>query len=393
MKRSSFLTVSLATGGAAVFGFRTAGRASSAFAPNAWIELRADGVIVITVPMAELGQGVGTALPMLAADELDAEWSRVVVRTAPADKRTYGDQGIGGSRSMRTKAAKFREAGASVRAMLVDAAAARWNVPAADCRTSAGTVHHDASARTARYESLIADAAALRAPQKPVLKKRDAFTLIGKPMGLRESRSKSTGAAVYALDVRLRGMLYASIERAPRRGARIAGYDENGARSVPGVRHVFALEQPPVRDAFPFWSGVAVLADSTWAALQGRRLLRVRWAGGDDTHASSATIRADLLAGLAGDAPVALDRGDVNAAFARGARSLEAVYETTLQAHCTMEPQNATADVRSYRCDVWAPTQSPADIQDGAAEITGLPRRIDHRAPSARGRRFRPPQR
>lgn len=373
MKRAAFLTVSLAAGGAAVFGFRTQARAAGVFAPNAWIELRADGVVAITVPMAELGQGVATALPMLAADELDADWSRVVVRTAPADKRTYGDQGIGGSRSMRTKTTAFREAGASVRAMLVGAAASRWDVPAAQCRTAAGTVYHDASGRAAPYETLIELVVSRDAPRKPALKQRDAFTLIGKPTGLREARAKSTGTAVYALDVRLRGMLYASIERAPRRGARIAGYDEKAAHGVAGVRHVFALEHPPVRDAFPFWPGVAVVAESYWAALQGRRLLRVRWTAGDSAHASSATMRADLLAGLGGDAPSAIDRGDVSAAFASAARVVEAVYETTLQAHCTMEPQNATADVRSSRCDVWAPTQSPADIQAGAAEITGLP--------------------
>jgi isoquinoline 1-oxidoreductase subunit beta len=372
VRRDEFLTASLAAGGAVVFGFRAGARAAAAFAPNAWIELRPDGRITITVPMSELGQGVATALPMLAADELDADWSRVVVRSAPADKSRYGDQGIGGSRSLRTKTAKFREAGASVREMLVAAAAGTWNVPPSQCRTSAANVYHDASGRVASYASLIEAVALQTPPPKPVLKKREAFTLIGKPMGLREAGIKSTGQAVYALDVRLRGMLYASIERAPRPGARIAGYDQNAARTVAGVQHVIALDRPPVRDAYPFWPGVAVLADSSWAALAGRKLLRLRWSGGDHANASSATIRADLLAGLSGEAPAAVDRGNVDEAF-RAVTPLEAVYETTLQAHCTMEPLNATADVRSYRCEVWAPTQSPADVQDGAAEITGLP--------------------
>ena len=147
MKRNAFLTASLAAGGAVVFGFPTTARAAGSFAPNAWIELHPDGRITITVPMTDLGQGVATALPMLAADELDADWSRVDVRTAPADKRTYGDQGIGGSRSLRTKTKKFREAGAAVRAMLVAAAAGGWGVPASQCRTAASKVYHDASGR------------------------------------------------------------------------------------------------------------------------------------------------------------------------------------------------------------------------------------------------------
>ncbi|MDB5070927.1 MAG: molybdopterin-binding xanthine dehydrogenase [Candidatus Eremiobacteraeota bacterium] len=371
MKRSRFLLASAAAGGALVIG-PARSRAAAAFEPTPWVRLEPGGGATITVHVSELGQGVNTGLAMLLADELDLDWRRVRVVTAGADGKRYGNQGIGGSRTMRTSAKKFRTAGAATRSVLVAAAARRWGVEPASCTTRDGTVRHAASGRSVAYAELLTDAAQLPLPQSPALKARSELRIVGKPRPLLEARDKSSGRAVYAMDVRRPGMLVAVVERAPHAGATIAAVHDDAARTIPGVHGIVRLDTNPYPDQF-VWPGVAVLARDTWSALAGRRALRVNWADGPDANADSDAVRARLIALL--DAPAALtsksSKGDVRAALAD--KTIEATYESPIQCHAQLEPSNALADVRVDRCEIWAPTQSPDDVLGAARAVTGFP--------------------
>ena len=371
MRRAAFVLGSAALGGALVVG-PALSRAAAPFEPTPWVRLEPDGSATVTVHVAELGQGVNTSLAMLLADELDLAWPRVRVVTAGADAKRYGNQGIGGSRTLRTSTKKFRTAGAATRAVLVAAAARRWGVDAATCVTGDGTVRHPPSARTAPYCTLLADAAQLPLPQNPPLKARSQLRIAGTSHGQLEARDKSSGRAVYAMDVRRPGMLVAVVERAPHAGATIAAVHDEAARRVAGVTGVMRLDDNPYPDQF-VWPGVAVLGRDTWSALAGRRALRVDWTDGPGAAIDSDAVRSRLAALL--DAPAALtapsSKGDVGAAVAH--RTVEATYESPIQCHAQLEPSNALADVRIDRCEIWAPTQSPADILGAARAVTGLP--------------------
>ena len=373
MKRGIFLAITAAASGAVTLGLPLSSAPSNAFDPSMWLSIDEQGVVTITIPMAEMGQGVNTALAMALVDELDAVWSQVHVETAVADKSRYGDQGIGGSRSMRKRTLPFRQAGATARQMLAEAAAARWGVSVVTCRTSDGCVWHDGTERRALYGSLVADAARRPLPADPKLKTRSEFRLIGKPQSLIEAEIKSSGKAMYGIDVRRPGMFYASIERAPRLGAELLSFDRNSAEAISGVRAIVVLDTPPFEDAFPFWRGLAVVADSYWSALKGRRALNARWSDGPNATVGSAQIFRTLQDDKNQDAFTAASIGDVGGAQKRSVKTIEATYYTPLQAHATMEPQNAVADVREGSCEVWLGTQSPTAVQEAAAKITRLP--------------------
>jgi isoquinoline 1-oxidoreductase subunit beta len=373
MKRSRFVTVSLAGGGALLFGFSSPAFASPPFTPNVWLSLAPSGITTVTIPMAELGQGVGTALAMLIVDELDGDWSRVVVSMANANGEKYGDQGIGGSRSMRKQSGPFRQAGATARAMLVSAASQKWSVPSAECRAEKGAVYHIPTSRRLAYTDLLEAASRAVVDDSVPLKGRSEFRIIGKRLPLLEARAKSTGAAKYGIDAHTPGTLYASIEHAPRLGAALLSDDRDSVLRMPGVRAVVPLLEPAFPNVFPFRAGIAVLAESYWAAYKARRHLRASWSDGPFIQTSTASIRTDLERGLEHPGSVGLATGNVGAGFSSAAKSIEAVYENPLQAHATLEPQNATANVRAAGCVVWASTQDPVAIQRAAAAITGLP--------------------
>lgn len=371
VNRRAFIVATLAAGGALRLGFATRVSAAGALNTNPLLALEPSGTVLVTLPMSDIGQGIATALAMALADELDADWNAVRVVPAQADAARYGDQGIGGSRTMRKNTLRFRQAGAAMRVRLVGAAATRWNVTPDACRTAASVVFCDAAGQRAPYAELIAAAAALDPPRVPPLKEPSRFVYIGKPMGLLGAAAKSSGAAVYGIDNRRPQMLYASIERAPRLGATLLGFNER-VQSMRAVRAVVPIRKPPTPDAFPFTPSIAVVADSYWAALQGRKALAARWSDGPNAGVSSEAIRAGLLAGADGAFFVGKSAGDVDSAFRAAHRIVSADYETPLQAHATMEPQNAIADVRADRVEIWAPTQGPVDIQTAAAQFTGL---------------------
>lgn len=347
------------------------------FIPNAFIRIDSSGVVTITVARPEIGQGVRTALPMLVAEELDADWSGIRIEQALAVSRTvYGSQHAGGSQSVRVGWEPLRRAGAMARAMLVLAAAQRWNVEVGGCETHSGVVSHPATGRTLKYGEIVTAAALLPPPSRITLKDPTRYSLVGKPRPQLDGPAIVHGAQRFGLDTRVPGMLFASIERAPIFGAKIESIDDRAARAIIGVHDVVRIDA----DALPGFgdndprpaNGVAVIAASTWIAFKARRALRVTWSGGTPNEDSER--RLSECQQLAARVPERIVRndGDFDKAFATAAQRLEAVYELPLLAHAPMEPMNCAADVRQNRCDVWAPTQNPAGARGVAARISGL---------------------
>jgi isoquinoline 1-oxidoreductase beta subunit len=383
--RRDFLTVSATAVGGLLLGVwlppsgepARAGRAAEVFEPNAFLRIEPSGVVTIVVPRPDMGTGVRTALAMLVADELDADWSTIRIEQADLDENRYGPQYAGGSAVVRTSWEPLRRAGAAARMLLVSAAARGWGVDPSQCRTTEGAIVHAATGRRATYGTLVAEARTLPVPDTVVLKQPAERRIIGRPTRSLDAPAIVRGSITYGIDVRLRGMLHAVIERSPVFGGQVGRVDDHLARARAGVRSVVRINA----DSFPRFgddspkkaNGVAVVADSTWSAIQGRRALVVEW---DPRGGESESTRAMRLAAVDAtrDAPrfVARHEGDVEAALASAARRLDAVYEVPLLAHATMEPMNCTADVTSDRCEIWAPTQNPQAVRDVAAVITGL---------------------
>lgn len=364
--RRGFIKIGAVAGTGLLLGVRvperSGGETRAPFEPNVFLRIDPDGDITIWVARSDMGQGVRTALPMIVADELDADWSRVRVVQADAHTRNYGRMMTVGSTSVRNGAwTPLRMAGATARAMLVAAAAARWGVPASELRTSKSRVTHQGSGRSASYGELADAAGAMPQPADVKLKEPSQFTLIGTRVPLIDTKDKVTGKAVYGTDVRVPGMLFATVVHPPVFGARVASFDATRARAVAGVKHVVELSQ-----------GVAVVADSTWSALKGARALSVQWNNGD--FAMSTPEIFGMFAELAKQPGANARReGDAAAALGGATRRIQATYQAPYLAHATMEPMNCTADVGRDRCEIWAPTQNPQGTQTAAAQLAGLP--------------------
>lgn len=375
LSRRALIELGLGAGAAFVLEFslgtRTlrAARPSLAepFRPNAWLAIDETGDVTITVAKSEMGQGVWTTLPMLIAEELDVEWSRVRVRQADAEIGSEY-QNTGGSSSTVDSWDMLRRAGAAARQMLLTAAAARWNVAPIECSTSAGRVMHGASNRSVPYEELIADARSVPVPDPGSVSLRDPaeFKIIGRRLSRLDTPLKISGQAIYGIDVRVPGMLYAVVARCPYLGGRLESHDGAKALLVPGVRHVLVLRSfgAPLH----LRGGVAVVADSTWAAMEGRRALSVTWSPGPNSAVSSASINESFHAAAATRGKVTSSSGDVDAAFASAA-PVVAAYEYPYLAHATMEPNNCTVALSGGRAEVWAPTQYPPNAQAVAAAM------------------------
>ena len=366
--RREFIKLGAVAGGGLLLGVHVpwprtpAAAAAAPFQPNVFLRITPDGLVTIWCARSDMGQGVRTALPMIVAEELDADWSRVRVEQADAHPSSYGRMMTVGSSSVRNGAwMPLRRAGAAAREMLVSAAAARWGVKTSECATGSGRVTHSGSGRSLGYGELAEAASALPVPATPVLKDPSRFRLVGTRVRELDGPAKVSGQAVFGADVRVPGMLFATAVHPPRFGDRVGSFDPVRALAVPGVRKVVKISQ-----------GVAVVAESTWAALQGARALEVKWEDGGFS-ASSAGIFRDFALLARRPGVEAEKRGDAPAALAGAARRIEAVYEAPYLAHATMEPMNCTADVRADRCEIWAPTQNPQSTQTTAARITGLP--------------------
>jgi isoquinoline 1-oxidoreductase beta subunit len=344
---------------------------------TAFIRIGADDFVTIVVPRPDMGQGSRTSLPMLVAEELDADWSLVRIEQADLDEERYGDQYAGGSTSVRAGWEPLRRAGAAARWMLVEAAALRWGVEPSQCETGPGVVRYPAGGLAARYGELAAEAATRPVPDDPPLKDPADYRIIGRPTRQLDAPDVVVGNAIYGLDVKRPGMLHAVIERAPVFGGRLVSVDPSGAMGVPGVRHVIevpgsAMRVPPNEPLVA--DGVAVLADSLWAAMEGRRALQVEWEAGPGAKESTEAFWARCEAAASRPDPtVVREDGDVDAALDDAARTVRAVYRLPFLAHAQMEPLNCVAEVSRNGCEIWAPTQNPAGARDVAAAVTGLP--------------------
>ena len=345
--------------------------------------MSAGGDVKIWCGKSEMGQGVRTSLPMIVAEELSCDWRRVQVVPADLDPK-FGDQLTGGSGSVRTSYDNLRKAGAAAREMLISAAAIEWNVSHSECHAEIGSVTHLGTSRSMAYAELIAAATAIQPPADPPLKKPAEFRLIGKATLRTDTPQKVDGSARFGIDVRVPGMLIASVERCPVYGGTPRSFNAAEVKSVPHVRAVFELKSAHLTHQFGETSGpgsrnytcagVAVVADSTWAALQARKLLKVEWNEPPLSAESTASLREKMLHLASQPCPVIRNDGDFEKAHATASKKIEAVYELPFLAHATMEPMNCTAHVRDGGCELWAPTQVPAAAADSVAQALGIPR-------------------
>ena len=349
-----------------------------------FVEIKPDNRVIIGVAQPEIGQGVRTSMPMLVAEELDVDWSAVTVRqmplgivkTADGYDWKYGGQGAGGSTAVTDNWGYLREVGATARQMLVMAAAEHWGVPRAQCHTEPGIVVCDTLGARLSYSELAARAAKLPVPEeKPVFKDLSDHRIIGKPQKVVDAREIVTGQSRYGIDAEMPGMRYAAIERCPYLDGTVASVDDSAARQVPGVLDVFAIDGPKPGEPFLILaSGVAVVADSTWAALQGRRALKVDWNKGPHANENTDSFWKQAADLLAGTGQVVRDDGDFDQALAQSETVVEARYEIPFVNHAPLEPQNCIVSIEQDRALVIAPTQMPSGANRAVAAVTDLPR-------------------
>jgi isoquinoline 1-oxidoreductase subunit beta len=375
LDRRSFLKTGIAGATGLVVAFYLPGKREvlAAAAPNApqvmnaFIQITPDDKVTILINKSEMGQGVETSLAMLAAEELGCDWKRIHTEFAPAATvyfdPAFGMQGTGGSQSIHSAWIPMRQAGAAARIMLISAAAQKWGVDASECHAVDGTVVHAATKRSATFGSLAEAAAQIPPPQvKPQdLKDSSMFTIVGKPTKRLDTPKKVNGTAGFGIDVRLPGMLHASVEHCPVFGGKVASFDATKAKAIPGVKDVIQIP-----------TGVAVVADNTWTAFQGRKALDIKWDEGPNAALTSATIRQSFQDACETPGVVSRKEGDAASGLASAAQKIEAVYEAPYQAHATMEPMNGTADVRADGVDLWVPTQFQTPSQGMGAGISGL---------------------
>jgi len=371
MSRRDFLKTGTLLGGGLVLGISLPSCVTrhpdtiEPFAPNAFVRIGPDERIIVVVNKSEMGQGVYTSLPMLLAEELEADWKTISVQAAPVDHAydhtEWGPvQGTGGSSSIRSEWDRFREAGAAAREMLISAAADRWKVDRTSCRADSGRILHT-SGKSLSFGELVEEAAVLPVPENVPLKAPSEFKMIGKAMPRLDTPDKSTGRAIFGIDVQVPNMLMAVIARPPVFGATVKAVDMAEAKTIPGVMDTFEVK-----------AGVAVVADNTWAALRGRDALKIEWDEGGLTSLDTEQLRTTYAAMAKTPGLVARKDGDPEAVLERAAKTVEADYEVPYLAHACMEPLNCVADVQTDRCEIWTGTQFQTVNRNAAADIAGL---------------------
>jgi isoquinoline 1-oxidoreductase subunit beta len=373
LDRRSFLASIAAVGGSLVLGFeipfgtRAVHASVSPREITAWIVIEPDETVIIRVAKSEMGQGSFTALPMLVAEELECDWSNVRAEFAPPHEnrkrnRVWGNMSTGASRSISASQNDLRRAGATARAMLIAAAAARWNVPMTECTAAQGVISHGPSGRSVTFGAIAAAAADMKPPTQVALKDPKDWKLIGTRQRRFDVPDKITGKPIYAIDVQLPNMLYAAIVQCPVFKGTLKAVDETRLASMKGIRQVVKLPD-----------AVAVVADGWWRAKKAAEALPVTWDFGGNSDVSSGTIRAQLNAGLgANDARIGRADGDVERALGQAVKRIEADYEVPFLGHATMEPQNCTAHVTADLVEVWAPTQDGETALAIAADAAGM---------------------
>ncbi|MDO9596543.1 MAG: molybdopterin-dependent oxidoreductase [Azoarcus sp.] len=386
--RRDFLRKSAFGGGALVLGYFTGGSGhalaqiakpamlaeGAEFKPNAFIQIGSDGVVTLVSKQPEIGQGIKTSLPMVIAEELEVSWKDVVIVQGDLDP-AYGSQSAGGSRSTPTNYTEFQRLGATARTMLIAAAASIWRVPVAECYAADSAVHHRTTGRKLGYGALATTAATLPVPDAKdvVLKDPKDYKLLGKRIGGVDNPAVVTGKPLFGVDVKLPGMLYAVYEKSPAFGGKVVSANLDAIKALPGVRDAFVIEGGnDLRGLLP---GVAIVAESTWAAFSARRQLKVSWDEGQVATESWSgyAARAAELAKLPGAAVLRKD-GDPAAALAAAAKTVEAAYSYPFISHASIEPQNATAWFHDEIVELWAPTQNPATGQNLVSSTLGIPK-------------------
>jgi isoquinoline 1-oxidoreductase beta subunit len=381
ISRRQFLISTAAAGGALVLGFRIPPGAAQAanIAPkpwtppveggqevNAWLIIGSDDTVTIRVAQSEMGQGVFTSMPMIVAEELACDWTKVRAEYASANRslrqnRVYQRMATGGSRAVRASREYLQQAGASARVRLIAAAAQQWGVSASECKAENGTVLHPASGRKVNYGAVAAAAAGVKLDAEPAIKKPEQFTLLGKPQQRLDVPPKVNGTATFGSDVRLPDMLYASVMTCPVFGGKLKSYNVDAIKNMPGVKA--AVEIP---------HGIAVVADSFWRAKTALEVMPIEWDLGAHANTSSADFQKMFRAALDKEGVVANEKGDALAALKGAAKMVEADYEVPYLAHATMEPMNCTAQVTPERVDVWLGTQDPEGALTATAELLGV---------------------
>jgi isoquinoline 1-oxidoreductase beta subunit len=378
ISRRNFIRVSGLAGTALCLGFYSSSNAegekltsaanaeATGIEMNAWIRIDTDGKVTLTDHRAEMGQGSYQSVPQIIAEELEVDLNNVNIIFAQGDNKKYGSQITGGSSTIRGSYKKLLKLSATAREMLIAAAAAKWSVPASECYAETGHVIHKLSGKKFNYGELVTDASKLEAPKEVQLKKRSDYQLIGKPLHRQDTPLKTNGGAIFGLDKKLPGMLYATVERNPRLRGKLKSFDDTAALKVPGVKKVFKVQMAvfgTTRD------GVAVVADSTWAAMQGRKALRVEWDDSGFDHVNSEDLFKKQEELLNTEEGLSFKKqGDPDALLKQAAKTVDAIYQTPYQSHAAMEPLNCVAYYQPDKVEIWGPIQAPDWIQ---ADISG----------------------
>ncbi len=331
------------------------------FSPSVFLRIDKEGIVTVTVQRSEMGQGVRTALPMLIAEELKVDWQSIRVEQADADDK-YGDQSTGGSRSIRVSYDPFRKAGATAKAMLITAAANQWSVKTSDCYAEKGFVINKKNNKKLAYGDLISDASKLPIPENVELTDPEDFRIIGRPVESVGTRDRTFGRAVFGIDVKLPGIVYAAVERPPAFGGKAKSFDAADAKKIKGVSQVFGIS-----------SGVAVIAENTWKSFQAKRALKIDWDLGPNKNIDSEDIRNSLEVNLDKEGGVIDSKGDPDQDFGEDAKTFEAVYEVPFITHAPMEPMNTIAKVQNGKAELWSPSQNPQWAKSMVAQTLGIP--------------------
>jgi isoquinoline 1-oxidoreductase subunit beta len=386
VSRRRFLTGGVIAAGALVLGVRYYSKFShggklphntnadhATLHASVYLGIEPDGTVWIVASRSEMGTTSRTTLPLIVADELDADWKRVKIEQAIGDSR-YGDQNTDGSHSIRSFYDAMRQAGATARFMLIQAAAKQWGVPAADCETDLQVVVHRSTNRKADYGELASAAAKLPVPSREELKlkPKTAWRYIGKGEVSYDLEALVTGKAIYGMDARVDGMVYASVEHPPVLGGKVKSYDDKEALKVAGVHQTIAIDPFTPPPAFQPLGGIAVIADNTWAAFQGRKKLNISWDSGPNESYNSDAYKNELRETAHKAAKVVRNVGDVDAEFTKGGKIHEADYYVPLLAHAAMEPMVAVAEFKDGKVTAWAPTQNPQGAQEAIAKELGI---------------------
>ena len=367
MDRREFIKISSTAGSGLILGFylpnKLQGKSleSKIFQPNAWINVQPDNYVKIMVGKSEMGQGVITSLPMIIAEEMDLDWSKVIVEKAPADRSKYGSQMTGGSNSISSSFMKLRKAGATAREMLVTAASEYWGVPENECTTNSSKVFHEKTNKKISYGELATKAGQQLIPKNPTLKNSKNFSIIGKNMSRKDTLPKINGTAEFALDIKLDGMVYATVVHSPIFGGKVISFEKNSLDGINGILDVFEIE-----------SGIAIVGDNTWAVLKAAGKIKINWSEGEAKGVNTDQITEELMKASKKRGGVVRKEGNVKRALKSSENILEAIYQSPFQAHATMEPMSCTISVEETKCQIWVGTQNPNGALKTVSKLTGL---------------------